>query len=56
MFYSVDSPGGGVVDPPPLLYDGDVPRLDSSRVRGEFPVSLLPVSSQDGGGKGNRET
>ena len=51
-FYSVDTPGGRCGDPPPpIRYDGDVPQLDRSRVRGEAPDALLPVSSQTEGGK-----
>ena len=47
--------GGGVT--PPIRYDGDMPRLDCSRVHGEVPSARLPVLSHDGGGGGgNRET
>ena len=45
-----------VVNPPPLWYDGDVPRMDGSIVCGEGSGALLPVLYQYGGGRGKRET
>ena len=49
-------PRGVCVVNPPLWYNGDVPRMDGSSVYGEGSGALLPVFSQDGGGRGNRET
>ena len=46
----------GVDLPPPLNYDRDLPRLDRSHAHGEIPGTLLYVSSQEGGGRGKRET
>ena len=54
----MDAPGegGGGGESHPFWCDGDVLWLDGSSVCGEGSGALLPVSSQDGGGRGKRET
>ena len=47
---------GCVCGEPPLWYDRDIPRLNGSSVCGEGSGALLPFFSQDGGGRGKRET